>query len=124
MHVGAAVDSKPYKTTKEERRYHDRIGLGRIVGTGSVCWIKGVECWREGSVRNERVFLGQLGSERYPGAQGVIEAGCHSPWISRYLQERGWRVLIANPRKLRAIYEHERKSDRRDAQMLARIGRL
>ena len=33
-------------------------------------------------------------------------------------------MLIANPRKLRAIYEHERKSDRRDAQMLARIGRL
>ena len=33
-------------------------------------------------------------------------------------------MLIANPRKLRAIYQHERKSDRRDAQMLARIGRL
>lgn len=28
------------------------------------------------------------------------------------------------PRKLRAIYQNERKSDRRDAQMLARIGRL
>src|SRR6267378_537810 len=77
----------------------------------------------EGSVRNERVFLAQL-SERYPGALAVVEAGCHSPWISRYLQEQGCRVLIANPRKLRAIYQHERKSDRRDAQMLARIGRL
>jgi len=54
----------------------------------------------------------------------VLEAGCHSPWISRYLQEEGCRVLIANPRKLRAIYQNERKSDRRDAQMLARIGRL
>ncbi len=77
----------------------------------------------EGSVRNERVFLAQL-SERYPGALAVVEAGCHSPWISRYLQEQGCRVLIANPRKLRAIYQHERKSDQRDAQMLARIGRL
>jgi transposase len=77
----------------------------------------------EGSVRNERVFLAQL-SERYPGALAVVEAGCHSPWISRYLQEQGCRVLIANSRKLRAIYQHERKSDRRDAQMLARIGRL
>jgi transposase len=46
------------------------------------------------------------------------------PWISRYLQEEECRVLIANPRKLRAIYQNERKSDRRDAQMLARIGRL
>ena len=32
--------------------------------------------------------------------------------------------MVSNPRKLRAIYQHERKSDRRDAQMLARIGRL
>lgn len=32
--------------------------------------------------------------------------------------------MVANPRKLRAIYQNERKSDRRDAQMLARIGRL
>jgi transposase len=77
----------------------------------------------EGSIGNERVFLAQL-SERYPGALAVLEAGCHSPWISRYLQEQGCRVLIANPRKLRAIYHNERKSDRRDAQMLARIGRL
>lgn len=77
----------------------------------------------EGSVRNERVFLGEL-SGRYPGALVVLEAGCHSPWVSRFLQEQGCRVLVANPRKVRAIYEHERKSDRRDAQMLARIGRL
>ena len=77
----------------------------------------------EGSVRNDRIALRELGG-RYPGALLVVEAGCHSPWLSRYLQEQGCRVLVANPRKLRAIYQHERKSDRRDAQMLARIGRL
>jgi transposase len=77
----------------------------------------------EGTVGNDRVSLGQL-SQRYRGALAVLEAGCHSPWISRYLQEEGCAVLIANPRKLRAIYQNERKSDRRDAQMLARIGRL
>jgi transposase len=77
----------------------------------------------EGSVSNERVSLGGL-SCRYPGAMMVLEAGCHSPWVSRYLEEQGCRVLVANPRKLRAIYHHERKSDRRDAEMLARIGRL
>jgi transposase len=32
--------------------------------------------------------------------------------------------LIANLRKLRAIYQNDRKSDRRNAQMLARIARL
>jgi transposase len=70
-----------------------------------------------------RVALREL-SGRYPGALLVLEAGCHSPRISRYLQELGCEVLVANPRKLRALYQHERKSDRRDAQMLARIGRL
>jgi transposase len=32
--------------------------------------------------------------------------------------------LVSNPRKTRAIYQHERKSDRRDALMLARIARM
>jgi len=33
-------------------------------------------------------------------------------------------VVVSNPHKTRAIYQHERKSDRRDALMLARIARM
>ena len=33
-------------------------------------------------------------------------------------------MIVSNPRKTRAIYQHERKSDRRDALMLARIARM
>ena len=33
-------------------------------------------------------------------------------------------MLVANPRKLHAISRHERKRDRRDAQMLARLARV
>ena len=33
-------------------------------------------------------------------------------------------MIVSNPRKVRAIYQHERKSDQRDALMLARIGRV
>lgn len=54
----------------------------------------------------------------------VLEAGVHSPWISRLLIELGQEVYVANPRRLRAIYENENKCDRVDAQYLARIGRL
>jgi transposase len=54
----------------------------------------------------------------------VLEAGTHSPWISRLLSGLGHEVLIANPRKLRLIYLNDNKSDRIDAQYLARIGRL
>jgi transposase len=54
----------------------------------------------------------------------VLEAGAHSPWLSRLLQELGHEVLVANPRKLRLIYMNDSKSDRVDAEYLARIGRL
>ena len=53
----------------------------------------------------------------------VMEVGLHSPWISRFFKGLGHRVLVANPRKLRAIYQNERKCDRKDAEMLARIAR-
>ena len=54
----------------------------------------------------------------------VLEAGTHSPWLSRLLEELGHDVLVANPRKLRFIYMNDSKSDRVDAEYLARIGRL
>lgn len=54
----------------------------------------------------------------------IMEAGTHSPWISRLFQERRHKVIVANPRKLRAIYETDNKNDQRDAEMLARIGRF
>lgn len=54
----------------------------------------------------------------------VLEVGPHSPWISRLLADAGHEVIVANPRKLRLIYENDRKSDRADAEYLARVGRL
>ena len=53
-----------------------------------------------------------------------MEVGSHSPWISRFLKDLGHDVIVANPRKLRAIYTNERKSDECDAEMLARLGRV
>ena len=47
-----------------------------------------------------------------------------SPWTSRYLEERNHRVIVANSRKLRAIYKNPRKCDRKDAEMLARLARV
>lgn len=61
------------------------------------------------------------GKERH---RVILEAGVHSAWISRLLAELGQEVYVANPRRLRAIYENENKCDRVDAQYLARIGRL
>jgi transposase len=50
----------------------------------------------------------------------AIEAGTHSPWVSRLLEECGHEVLVANARKLRLIYANKRKTDEIDAENLAR----
>jgi transposase len=57
-------------------------------------------------------------------ARVVIEAGTHSPWVSRLLAECGHEVLVANPRKLALITKNERKDDPVDAELLARLGRV
>jgi transposase len=53
----------------------------------------------------------------------AIEAGTHSPWVSRVLEECGHEVLVANARKLRLIYANKRKTDEVDAENLARLAR-
>jgi transposase len=54
----------------------------------------------------------------------AIEAGTHSPWVSRVLEECGHEVLVANPRKIRLIYASKRKTDEIDAENLARLARV
>lgn len=54
----------------------------------------------------------------------ALEAGTHSAWVEALLSGLGHEVLVANPRKLRAIYENDSKSDRADAEYLARVARL
>ena len=78
---------------------------------------------REGALPNTRPALAKLLAD-FPRATVAIEAGTHSPWISRYLTDLGANVIVANPRKLHAISRNERKCDQRDAQMLARLARV
>lgn len=61
---------------------------------------------------------------QYPEALVAIEASPHSPWISRLLEEIVAKVLVGNPRKLRLIWDSDKKDDMRDAEMLARIARF
>lgn len=77
----------------------------------------------ESACANTREALQKL-STSHPKARIILEVGMQSPWISRYLQSLGHEVIVANARKVRAIYQNERKSDAVDARMLARIGRM
>jgi transposase len=59
----------------------------------------------------------------YAHARVVLEVGPHSPWLSRLLKSQSHEVVVANPRRVRLIAEATRKSDRTDAETLARLGR-
>jgi transposase len=54
----------------------------------------------------------------------ALEAGTHSPWISRLLIALGHDVLVANPRKVRLIAESNGKHDRADARLLAQLAHV
>lgn len=54
----------------------------------------------------------------------AMEAGTHSPWISIALTDMGFNVIVGNSRKMKSIWASDNKSDRRDAEMLARIARF
>lgn len=81
------------------------------------------EIVEEGRVKTNPEALGQRFGSATP-VRIALEVGQHSPWISRLLKDAGHEVIVANPRKLRLIYENNRKSDRVDAQYLARLARL
>ena len=53
----------------------------------------------------------------------VLETGTHSAWISYCLEQRGYEVIVAHARDLAFIYKGDKKSDRIDAEKLARVAR-
>jgi transposase len=82
------------------------------------------EVIEEGRLRTTpEAFRRRFTSEQSP-MRIAIEAGTHSPWASRVLEECGHEVLVANARKLRLIYSNKRKTDEIDAENLARLARL
>jgi transposase len=54
----------------------------------------------------------------------AMEVGGHSRWMSQLLQEAGHKVLVANARQIKYITASNNKSDRVDAEKLARLARV
>lgn len=54
----------------------------------------------------------------------ALEAGPHSPWLSRLLTRCGHDVIVGNPGKIPTISRSRSKSDWRDAEQLARLARF
>ncbi len=54
----------------------------------------------------------------------ALEVGTHSPWASRLLASFGHEVIVANARQVQLITQSSRKTDRVDAETLARLARV
>jgi hypothetical protein len=77
----------------------------------------------EGKLKTTQAAIDQQFASLAP-ARVALEAGTHSGWISRLIASYGHEVIVANPREVRKIYQNDRKNDRSDAQILARLARF
>lgn len=61
---------------------------------------------------------------RFAGARIVLEASTHSPWVAEHLASMGLETLVVDPRQMPLPSGRARqKTDRIDAEYLARMGR-
>lgn len=81
------------------------------------------EMVREGTVATTKKGMKQRFGN-IPRCRIAIEVGTHSPWVSRLLSSFGHEVIVANARQVKLISASTRKTDRLDAQTLARLARL
>ena len=103
-----------------------RITVGMDMGdkNHSICVLNAEgEVLERTEVSNTAKALGKYFGKLEP-CRVALEAGTHSGWVSRELEAMGHEVLVGNPRKLRMIWDSDKKDDARDAEMLARIARL
>lgn len=112
------------KTKHQRKQFRTIIGVDLGDRKHHVCITdKDGNILSENTILNTRDHLERLAKE-YPGALFAIEVGTHSPWVSRLLEANDCSCLVANARKLRAIYTNERKCDELDARMLAKLARV
>ena len=74
------------------------------------------------SVRTTRKAMTEF-FKRAPG-HVVLEVGGQSRWVSALLEDLGHRVTVANPRRVKVISASDNKTDRHDAELLARLARV
>jgi transposase len=82
------------------------------------------EVMEEGKVRTTESGLSEVFG-RLPKSCVAMETGTHSPWVERVLSANcRHKTIVANPRRLRLIFQSTNKTDRLDAQALARVARM
>lgn len=116
--------SSKQRVKKNRGAVYASVGLD--VSDRKSCWV-GLD--EEGKVSG-RDQVGTRGPELEAWGMSIaptliaIEAGPHSPWISRLLSKCGHEVIVGNPAKIPSISRSRSKSDWRDAEQLARLARF
>ena len=120
------------RSAKENRRGKtvgpnlDRLTVGVDLGDRwsqyCILGLKG-ETLAEGQLRTTQEDVREF-FQALTVARGVIEVGTHSAWVQDVITESGHEVLVANPRLMEGSKRRKRKSDRIDANKLARLGRV
>ena len=114
-------------TTVNRKSFEYTVGMDISDKTLHLCILDSL-----GDIVNEVAIPNEIGKveevcQIWPEPSKVqiaMETGTHSPWLSDLFKKRGYHVLVGNPRKLRAIWDSDQKTDLRDARMLARIARF
>lgn len=108
---------------REEWQQEEGLVIGLDLGDkeSQVCVLGADnEIRHEARVRTTTPGL-QLWFGKLKPALVVMEAGSHSPWVSRLLEQMGHAVVVVDPRRLKLISGSDRKNDRADARILARV---
>jgi transposase len=122
--AGAQVQPATEGAASGAPRYHAVVGLDVGDRQSHYCVLDlDGSVLTEGTVATKEASLRVL-FEGKGRMRIALEAGTHSPWISRLLIALGHEVLVANPRKLRLIAESDAKHDRADAHLLARLAHV
>jgi transposase len=101
---------------------HETIGCDIGDKTSEICVLQTNGRKVEASIRTTKKGMTEFFGGR-KRAHVVLEVGAHSRWVSKTIEECGHRVTVANARRLKVISESNTKTDRRDAELLARLGR-
>src|SRR5207302_3350881 len=127
------LDAPAVSTSAKENRRGNTVGPNRdrlTVGVDlgdrwSQYCILGLEgeTLAEGQLRTTQEDVREF-FQALTAARVVIEVGTHSAWVQDVISEWGHEVLVANPRLMEGSKRRKRKSDRIDANKLARLGRV
>ena len=102
------------------------FGLDISQKTIEIFALKGEKGVSFGKISNNQKSLAEFFNKVPAAPESItvaLETGTHSAWVSHQLEECGYEVIVAHARDLAFIYKGDKKSDRIDAEKLARMAR-